>query len=228
MENAGMDHYTAELAAWLRSHADPAKAAPMAAYMRNKFPFLGLKTPERTRLIKAFWAKHGVPAGDELLDVVKRLWELPEREFQNAALAFLDKRGKRAGKEDIDVVEHLIVTKPWWDTVDYLASNATGDLLAKYPELIPAYADRWIASDDLWLRRTALLYQLRYKERTDVGRLFAYIERCKDEREFFIRKAIGWALREYSKTDEDAVRRFVERTPLSPLSAKEALKHVSR
>jgi len=222
-----MEDYTAELAAWFRSHAAPEKAAPMAAYMRDKFPFLGIKSPERKQLTKEFWANHGIPTGDELLEVVRRLWELPEREFQNVAMSFLDKHGKRAKVEDIDTFEHLIVTKSWWDTVDYLAAHSMGDHLAKYPELIPVYADRWIVSDDYWLRRTAILYQLRYKGRTDVDRMFAYIERCKDESEFFIRKAIGWALREYSKTDEDAVRRFVERTPLSPLSVKEALKHVS-
>ena len=221
-----MENYTAELARWFRSHADPVKAAPMAAYMRDKFPFLGIKTPERNQLTRAFWAKHGIPSGDELLEVVRRLWELPEREFQNVAMAFLDKQGKRVRKEDIDTIEHLIITKSWWDTVDYLAAHSMGGLLAKYPELIPDYADRWIASDDFWLRRTAILYQLRYKSRTDVERLFAYVERCKDESEFFIRKAIGWALREYSKTDEDAVRGFVERTSLSPLSVREALKHV--
>lgn len=103
-----------------------------------------------------------------------------------------------------------------------------GDHLAKYPELIPRYTERWIASENLWLRRTAILYQLRYKERTDAGRLFRYIEKCKEENEFFIRKAIGWALREYSKTDESAVRAFVDKTPLSPLSVREALKFVSR
>jgi len=222
-----MKDYVEELAIWFRGHANPAIAAPMEAYMRNKFPFLGIKTPERNRLTKEFWAKRGIPTGDDLLEVVQLLWELPEREFQNVAMAFLGKHGKRANKEDIDTFEQLVVTKSWWDTVDYLASHTMGDQLAKYPELIPDYPERWIGSDDFWLRRTALLYQLRYKERTDVGRLFEYIERCKDENEFFIRKAIGWALREYSKTDGDAVRRFVEKTPLAPLSVREALKHIS-
>jgi len=223
-----MKEYAESLAEWFRGHADPAKAAPMEAYMRGKFPFLGIKTPERNRLTKEFWSQHGIPEGDELLDVVKRLWSLPERELQNVAMAFLGKHGKRARKEDIETFEELVVTKSWWDTVDYLASHTMGDHLAKYPELIPRYTERWIASENFWLRRTAILYQLRYKERTDAGRLFHYIEKCKEENEFFIRKAIGWALREYSKTDESAVRAFVDKTPLSPLSAREALKFVSR
>ncbi|MCD9021423.1 DNA alkylation repair protein [Cohnella silvisoli] len=220
--------YATELAAWFREHADQEKARQMEAYMRNQYTFLGIKTPERNRLTKEFWLKHGIPAGDELLAVVKQLWQLPEREFQNVAMAFLEKHGKHAEKSDIDVFEQLVTTKSWWDTVDYLASHTIGDHLTKYPELIDSYTERWIESDDLWLRRTAILYQLRYKKRTDVERLFDYIRRCMDEKDFFIRKAIGWALREYSKTDEAAVRLFVAENPLSPLSAREALKYVSR
>ncbi len=218
---ANIAEYTAELAIWFRRHENREKAKPMEDYMRNQYPFLGLKTPE-------FWSKHGIPAADQLLDVVRQLWLLPEREFQNVAMAFLEKHGKQAKISDIDIFESLITTKSWWDTVDYLASHTMGDHLSKYPELIPSYTERWMASDDFWLRRTAILYQLRYKQRTDVERLFDFINRCKEEKEFFIRKAIGWALREYSKTDEQAVRAFVGATRLSPLSEREALKYVSR
>jgi 3-methyladenine DNA glycosylase AlkD len=223
-----MSEYTQLLEAWFREHADRETAAPMEAYMRGQYPFLGIKTPERTRLTKDFWSRHGIPSGEELLQVVRELWELPEREFQNVAMSFLEKYGKQASKDDIDRFEWLITTKSWWDTVDYLASHTMGDHLTRYPDLISTYTDRWIHSDNLWLRRTAILYQLRYKERTDSRRLFEYIGICKEEDEFFIRKAIGWALREYSKTDEAAVRRFVTETRLSPLSTKEALKYVSR
>jgi 3-methyladenine DNA glycosylase AlkD len=220
--------YTHALAAWMGKHADPHAALQMEAYMRNQYTFLGIKTPERNRLTKAFWLEHGIPVGDELLAVVQQLWQLPEREYQNVAMTFLEKHSKHAEKSDIDVFENLITTKSWWDTVDYLAAHTMGDHLTKYPELIPDYAGRWIVSEDLWLRRTAILYQLGYKNRTDVDRLFDNIIHCKDEKEFFIRKAIGWALREYSKTDEEAVRRFVADTSLSPLSKREALKYVYR
>jgi len=220
--------YVEKLTAWFRRHADREKAAPMEAYMRNRFPFLGIKTPERNRLTKEFLAMHGVPDGDDLLAVIQELWMMPERELQNVAMALLEKYGKRARLEDIDAFEQLVTTKSWWDTVDYLASHTMGDHLKKYSELIPSYTERWIASDDFWLRRTAILYQLRYKGQTDARRLFDYVVRCKDDNEFFIRKAIGWALREYSKTDADAVRRFVAGTKLTPLSEKEALKYVSR
>ncbi len=224
----GIASYTRALAVWFREHADAKKAGPMEGYMRNRFSFLGIKTPERIQLTREFWSKYGFPVGEELLLVVQQLWQLPEREFQNVAMAFLEKHGKHAAKLDVDVFEKLVTTKSWWDTVDYLASHTMGDHLTKYPDLIPDYTGRWIQSDDLWLRRTAILYQLRYKERTDVERLFDYIVRCKDEKEFFIRKAIGWALREYSKTDKAAVLRFVSETQLSPLSEREALKYILR
>ncbi|WP_256757073.1 DNA alkylation repair protein [Cohnella sp. WQ 127256] len=220
--------YIDALAAWFRQYADREKALPMEGYMRNQYPFLGIKSPERKQLIKQFWKEHGIPSEGQLLTVVQQLWQLPEREFQNVAMDFLEKYGKQAVKSDIDVFESLVTAKSWWDTVDYLASHTMGDHLKRFPELIPSYTERWILSDNLWLRRTALLYQLRYKQHTDVERLFDYIVRCKDENEFFIRKAIGWVLREYSKTDESAVRRFVADTKLSPLSMKEALKYVSR
>jgi 3-methyladenine DNA glycosylase AlkD len=221
-------NYVSMLEARFKEHSDPDEAKRMEAYMRNQYSFLGIKTPERNRLTREFWLEQGIPVGDELLAVVQQLWQLPEREFQNVAMAFLGKHGKHAAKSDVDVFENLITTKSWWDTVDYLAAHTMGDHLTKYPELIPDYSGRWIVSEDLWLRRTAILYQLGYKKRTDVDRLFDNIVRCKDEKEFFICKAIGWALREYSKTDEEAVRRFVADTPLSPLSKREALKYVSR
>jgi 3-methyladenine DNA glycosylase AlkD len=221
-------NYVSTLEDWFKVHSDPDKAKRMEAYMRNQYPFLGIKTPERNRLTREFWLEHGIPVGDELLAVVQQLWQLPEREFQNVAMSFLEKHGKHAEKSDINVFEKLVTTKSWWDTVDYLASHTMGNHLTKYSDLIPEYTGRWIESDDLWLRRTAILFQLGYKKHTDVERLFDYIGRCKDEKEFFIRKAIGWALREYSKTDEEAVRRFVTDTPLSPLSKREALKYVSR
>ncbi|RKP57410.1 DNA alkylation repair protein [Cohnella endophytica] len=223
-----MTAYVDQLAEWFRKHGDKTKAIPMENYMRNQYPFLGIKSPERTALTKTFWAEHGIPAGEELLDVVRQLWLLPEREFQNVGMAYLEKYAKKAKPADIDAFEELVTTKSWWDTVDYLASHTMGDHLTKYPELIPEYTERWIRSDNMWLRRTAILYQLRYKQRTDVERLFEYLLLCKDENEFFIRKAIGWALREYAKTDAEAVRRFVAGNRLSPLSEREALKGIGK
>ncbi|MDF2961479.1 MAG: hypothetical protein K0S39_3214 [Paenibacillus sp.] len=217
--------YANRLEQWLRAHADSDKAAPMQAYMRDLFPFLGVRSPERAALVKAFLQEHGLPQGTELQDTVRELWRLPEREFQYTALQLLEKQRKQLQPSDIDLLEHLVVNKSWWDTVDTIAGGLIGAHFTKFPELIPVYTERWISSDNLWLQRSALLFQLSYKSRTDAPILFDYIRRTADSKEFFLRKAIGWALRQYSKTDEAAVRRFVAEAKLSPLSEREALKY---
>ncbi|MFX3635591.1 MAG: DNA alkylation repair protein [Candidatus Pristimantibacillus sp.] len=221
-----MTNYSEELKCWFREHGDRSKAQSMEAYMRNQYSFLGIKAPERSLLLREFWKMNGMPEGEQLLQVVRQLWQQPEREFQNVAMDLLAKHAKNADKTHIDLLEELVMDKSWWDTVDVLAAHLIGQHFALYPELITAYTERWIESDNLWLRRTAILFQLKYKQRTDTGRLFDYINRTKDEKEFFIRKAIGWALREYSKTDEEAVIDFVAETKLSPLSEREALKRI--
>lgn len=213
------------LEALFRKNANPETALPMEAYMRGHFIFLGIKMPERTQLLRDFWKENDKPKGDVLLRTAEQLWQLNEREFHYVAMGLMEKYGKEAPEPHIDRLERWITTHSWWDSVDFIAANLIGYHLSKYPELIAAYTERWIVSEHLWLRRAALLYQLKYKHATDQERLFHYIELTKEENEFFIRKAIGWALREYAKTDAASVHRFVMETPLSPLSKKEALKH---
>ncbi|CAG7608627.1 hypothetical protein PAESOLCIP111_01082 [Paenibacillus solanacearum] len=221
--------YVAELTAWFRSHARPDQAIAMSAYMKNRYPFLGIKTPERNLLLKAFVQAQGKPENEQHLEqVVKLLWAQPEREFQNVAMSFLDTHGKRTEESRIQLLESLIVDKSWWDTVDFLAGNAAGSYLAHYPEQIEFYPEQWILSDNLWLRRSAILYQLGYKQLTNEERLFRFIRLCRHEKEFFIAKAIGWALRQYARIKPDAVRAFAANESLQPLSKREALKHLTQ
>ncbi|MCZ8523165.1 MULTISPECIES: DNA alkylation repair protein [Paenibacillus] len=220
--------YAAALQQHLKAWRNAEQAGPMEAYMRGQFPFLGIRSPQLKALLRDWTTSNGVPQGEALRETVRVLWRQPEREMQYAAMGLLEKRRKEAGIGDLPLLEELVVTKPWWDTVDLLASHIAGSILAKHPESVPESADMWISSGHLWLQRTALLYQLGYKERTDAERLFRYTRQCSGSTEFFIRKAIGWALREYSKTDEAAVRAFVASTPLSPLSVREALKAADR
>ncbi|WP_343223684.1 DNA alkylation repair protein [Paenibacillus oenotherae] len=222
----GQVPYVAELEVWLRGHSDEDKAVAMAAYMRDQFPFLGIKSPERVEATRQFLKEKGTPELEELDAIVRALWKLPEREYQYTALLLMEKRLKKLDASWIGLLEMMITTASWWDTVDIIAGKLVGGLFGRYPELIPEYGDKWIASDNLWLRRSALLFQLGYKGKTDKDLLFGYIRQCADEEEFFIRKAIGWALREYAKTDEHAVRAFVKETPLSALSVREALKRI--
>ena len=218
--------YVRSLELLFRKHAKPEAAGAMEDYMKGQFPFLGLKQPERLALTRDFLKERGVPAGDELRRVAEELWELPEREFHYTAIALLEKRMKQADPSFVSLYEKLIASKSWWDTVDLLASKLAGRLFLSHPGLAREHIPLWISSDNLWLRRTALLFQLTYKEKTDAEWLFELIRTCADEKEFFIRKAIGWALREYAKSDPRAVRDFVAGTKLSPLSVREALKHI--
>ncbi|MYT26743.1 DNA alkylation repair protein [Streptomyces sp. SID7760] len=207
--------------------ADPQRAAAMTAYMKGVAPFLGLRTPLRRELSKAVTEGTAAPAEADVAALVLRCWELPEREYQYFAVDYLRRHVGVCSPGFLPVLRRLVVTASWWDTVDLLAAHAAGPLVAAEPQLAEVM-DAWIGDEDLWLARTALLHQLRYKSATDTGRLFAYCRRQSGHPDFFIRKAIGWALREYAKTDPEAVRAFVaaERDALSPLSVREALKNL--
>jgi 3-methyladenine DNA glycosylase AlkD len=224
-----MEHgYVNKLADWMRSHRNEENAGPMKKYMRNQFEFLGIKTPERIALLREFLKEHGKPHFEDLSETVLALWELPEREFQHIALTLLEKDVKKLSEEHVKLAEKLIVTKSWWDTVDHLATRIVGTILKKHPELIEPYTRKWIQSDNFWLKRTAILFQLKYKKDTNEALLYHYIRMCKDSKEFFIQKAIGWALREYSKTNPESVKRFVDSEELAPLSKREALKVIKK
>ncbi|MER5258894.1 DNA alkylation repair protein [Streptomyces sp. NPDC002855] len=207
--------------------ADPERAVRAQAYMKDIAPFLGLPSPLRRELSRTVLA--GLPRPDEAdcTAIALRCWELPEREYAYFAVDHLRRHVKRLSSGFLPVARHLVTTVSWWDTVDALAAHVVGGLVTADPGLKTAM-DAWIDDEDLWVARTALLHQLRHKDATDTGRLFAYCLRQSGHPDFFIRKAIGWCLREYAKTDLDAVRDFVERERgrLSPLSAREALKNL--
>ncbi|MBK6015036.1 DNA alkylation repair protein [Streptomyces sp. MBT53] len=207
--------------------ADPERAVPMRAYMKDIAPYLGLTTPVRRALSRT--VLEGTPRPDETdcTAIALRCWELPEREYQYFAVDYLRRHVRHCTSGFLPVARYLVSTVPWWDTVDALASHVVGGLVAADPRLT-ADMDAWIVDDDLWVARTALLHQLRYKERTDTERLFAYCLRQSGHPDFFIRKAIGWCLREYAKTDPEAVRGFLarEKGRFAPLSVREALKNI--
>jgi 3-methyladenine DNA glycosylase AlkD len=207
--------------------ADPARAARMRAYMKDVAPFLGLPQPVRKELTRTVLADTPRPDERDLTAVALRCWALPEREYAYFAVDYLRRHQRRLTSGFLPVARQLITTTPWWDTVDLLAAHTVGSLVAADPALA-AVMDEWIGSDDIWLARTALLHQLRRGATTDSGRLFAYCLRRAGDPEFFLRKAIGWSLREYAKTDPEAVRAFVagHRDVLAPLSVREALKHL--
>jgi 3-methyladenine DNA glycosylase AlkD len=221
-----MHPYIIPLKALYQKHADTAQAAPMKKYMRDQFEYLGIKTPQNAALLKEFIAKHGLPELADLDQVLRDLWSLPQREFQYVAVGLLGKFENQLPANFIDTIEHLITTKSWWDTVDAIATHIVGAHFKRHSMVKKKYLAKWRKSDHFWLRRTAILFQLNYKQETDFELLCDIIRENLDSKEFFINKAIGWALRQYAYTDPIAVKKFVKSTPLHPLSRREAMKHL--
>jgi 3-methyladenine DNA glycosylase AlkD len=196
----------------------------MASYMRNQFPLVGIQTTPRRKLARAALSDLPRPAEPDLVEASTALYKLAPREYQYAAVELVAANVAVCSPGFVEHLEWMVTTKSWWDTVDGLASAVAGPLVLRHPALVETM-DRWIEHENVWLARTAILHQLRYKSRTDPERLFHYCELRASDREFFIRKAIGWALREYSKTAPEAVLAFIsqhERT-LSGLSRREGL-----
>ena len=223
-----MDEYLQQLEAHFARQANPDAALPMQKYMRDQFEFLGIKTPERTRLLKQFAAQQGWPDLSYVAPLVAALWQLPAREYQYIALDILERYRSQLTPSAVPTLERLILEKSWWDTVDNLAIRNVGDLFSCYPAETASYLEKWRSHPNIWLRRTTLLFQLSYKSKTDERLLFALIKENLNSDEFFIKKAIGWALREYSKTAPEAVRHFVATTDLRALSRREALKWLKK
>lgn len=210
-----------------RSHTDREQAIPMEKYMKNKFAFFGIPSPDRKAINRAYIQKHGLPEVVQLPALIKTAYKNPHRELHYFIMGVTFKLQKKLPEDFIAIAKYMIINKSWWDTVDFIAAKIVGGLVKSYPDLVNVM-DEWIEDENMWLQRTAILHQLKYKADTDQKRLFQYCKRCASSNEFFIRKAIGWSLREYSKTNAKAVIEFVEKTDLSNFSKKEALKWLER
>jgi len=206
--------------------ANPEQAIAMKQYMRNQFEFLGIKTPQAQALFKQLKAAQGLPELTDLETVVRALWEWPEREYQYLALTLLDKSQRQLTPDFLPLLEYLITTKSWWDTVDFLAPKLAGKLLFRFPDRIADYPLRWIKADNRWLQRAAILFQLDYKAQTDAPLLFDLIRQRADSTDFFVQKAAGWALRQYARTNPETVRAFIREHELPKLTVREGMKHL--
>lgn len=221
-----IDHIVTELASIFESQQNLAAAVKMKAYMKGKYDYYGLTAPRRKELLKPFYNELRDIIDADLIGFSRECWKHSYRELQYAALDIMSKRVKLLNGSHISDLEFLVTHKSWWDTVDALASTSVGQILKVSPELVSEYTHKWIESDNFWLQRTSLLYQLKYKDQVNEKLLFKLINRRKHESEFFIRKAIGWSLRSYARVNPDAVKQFVIDNPdLSNLSKREALKH---
>lgn len=222
-----MHAYVVSLKTLFEKHADPAKAAPMKKYMRDQFEYLGIKGPQASALLREFIKEHGLPPPEKLDVIARDLWGLPQREFQYLAMNLIGKYEKKLEGSFMTTLEYLIVTKSWWDTVDALAGHSVGTHFKWYPDLKEKYLKKWRKSNNMWLRRTTILFQLGYKQETDFDLLRDIILENLGSDEFFINKAIGWALRQYARVDPKVVKKFVKATKeLHPLSRREAMKHL--
>ena len=216
--------------AQLKRLADPARAPAMAAYMKTAQPFFGVSTPVRTAMLKQIGDQFAPPDQKLYARSVMALWKLPHREERYCAITFARRYEQFITSESLPLYERMIREGAWWDFVDEIAVNLVGGVYANFRAQTRPLIERWIDDDHMWIRRTALLSHLKHKRETDAAQLFKHCLKRADESEFFIRKAIGWALREYSKTDPRAVRTFLKtnRKQLSNLSYTEGSKHLAR
>lgn len=215
---------TESLQSAFENNRNQENAVHMETYMRGQFPFIGVKSKERRKLSKTFIRE--LPFDENIDSVMKCLWEKTEREFQYVVVDYLVKNKRHLINRHINLLEYLITTKSWWDTVDAIASHLVGTVFQRYPELIDSHGTRWLQSDNIWLNRTMIIFQLKYKDRTYEKLLFSIIKQLKNKDEFFIQKAIGWALREYSKTNPKSVLTFIKSQDLSNLAKREGMKRI--
>lgn len=203
-------------------------AIPMAAYMRNQFPFFGIKTPLRKQLLKEHFSEYTLPARENLFAEAWKIYRLPEREYQYAAIALMEKMQNSMVLDDLSLLQNFIEAKSWWDSVDSIAPRIVGHIVKNDRFGGEKIMLQWSQSENIWTNRSSILHQLKYKNQTDTDLLSHILLEHAASNEFFIQKAIGWSLREYAKTDPDFVYSFVNSHSFKPLSKREALKHYKK
>lgn len=221
-----MKTYLHDVKTLFEAHGDPEVAPMQMKYMRNQFAFYGLKMPVWRTLAKDIVADKGIPQGEDLKTLVRLCFDDEYREIQLFALELAHKSIKMQERDFIHFLEELLTAKSWWDTVDTIAPRLVATHFRRYPELLPTTTDRWIESDNIWLQRSAIIFQLNAKKDTDAALLFRYILRRADSKEFFVQKGAGWALRQYARTNPEAVKRFIEGNKLPALTRREGMKRL--
>lgn len=218
--------YFSPLIEILERSSNSENAEQMTAYMKHQFSFYGIKSPLRKEIQKQFIKEYGKPDIELISKEVKSVWNNCNRELNYIIIDLLRPRKYWKNDESIKLAEWMILNKSWWDTVDIIATNLVGEYLKQHPDRIEYYNSKWINSENLWLIRTAIIFQLKYKKNTDFELLKQNIRQYSHSKEFFIKKAIGWSLREYSKVNPIQVLSFIDSIELQPLSYKEAIKYL--
>ena len=221
-----MHPYLIPISKTFKENANELYAVNAKAYLLHQFPFFGIKSPVRRALSKTHYKTYPINSLHELETIVKECWQFPEREYQYFALELIGFHQKLWTPEIISLIEYCLITKSWWETVDGICSEVLDKYFRIFPQQIKIITSRWNTSDNIWLQRCSIMFQRTFKKNTDTALLTSYILHCKNSKEFFVRKAIGWALRAYSKTNPEWVIEFVQQNELHPLSRREALKRI--
>lgn len=217
-----------ELEIAFKENSSPELAIPMENYMKNHFPFYGIKTDKRRLIFKTIWQNYQDEVKQNSREIALQLFAFKEREMHYCGIEILIKNLKKNYQlEDIQLIEKILTTNSWWDTVDTSAKYILGEYLIEFPKETTKVIQRFSDSADMWLNRSAILFQLSYKQKTNAEILFHECVKHAHSKEFFIQKAIGWTLREYGRFFPNEVKEFVKQTTLKPLSTKEALKNIS-
>ncbi len=207
------------------SFQNPQNARSMEAYMKNKFDFIGIKSPQRKEISREVMAEAKKEATFDS-GFFRELWEAPQREMQYVAQEYLFYTRKWWPVSVMEDIHYALTHKSWWDTVDFLASSVVGYLYISSPSKYFPTLKEWVTNSDIWLRRTSIIFQLKYKNEVDTEFLQYAIEKNLGSQEFFINKAIGWSLRQYSKYNPEWVETFIHTHELSNLSRREAIKYL--
>jgi len=219
--------FITELQSVYQENSNPEYAFPMKAYMKGKFEFYGIKADLRRSLLKPLVEKHRLEIQDTIRTLAFDLYDLPQRELHMCSMELFEKQLRKSyKKEDIQLIEKLLTTNSWWDSVDFIAKNILGKYLQTFPEEIEKVIDIFSSSDNIWLQRSTIIFQLGYKENTDKELLFKQCLIHRESKEFFIQKAIGWALREYGNYNPKDVLIFATSSDLKALSKREAIRRL--
>lgn len=212
----------------LKSLADAKKAVEMARYMKSEMPFYGVQKPDRIPILRQLSKDYAPTCQSEYIKIVETLWDGDHREERYLAIDYAQKFVRFADCASLPLFERMVRSGAWWDFIDPIASALIGPVLQSERQSVAAVLNKWIEDEDMWIRRSAILSQLKHKSATDRSMLFEFCLKTMHEREFFIRKAIGWALREYSYTEPQLVKEFLlaNKNKLSPLSFREGAKHL--
>ncbi len=219
-----MESFIQSLEEEFRRNANSTKAIGQAAYMKNHFDFYGIDSPTRKLIQRPFFVKDHLPSKEDHKKIIKELWKKPQREYHYFAQELAFKYIQELEKSDILLFEYMVVHNSWWDTIDFIAPKLMGAYFKKFPQEREKWVNKWLKSENIWLQRSALLFQLKYKQELDKNLLSRTINTLINSKEFFIQKAIGWVLREYGKTNPHWVWEFANSTPLAPLSYREAVR----